>query len=58
VPRPFEPSDFDKQNFIATLISAGSDKEFGADPYGANSEDAGSDNVVGYRLRRETAQGN
>lgn len=49
---------FDDKNFIPTLISAGPDKLFGADVYGANSADDGSDNVVGYRLRREGAQGN
>jgi type II secretory pathway pseudopilin PulG len=50
---------FTPDNFVPTLISAGPDKEFGTDVYGANSADAaGSDNVVGYRLRREGAQGN
>ncbi len=49
---------FPNRNVVPTLISAGPDKLFGADVYGANSADAGSDNVVGYRLRREGAQGN
>jgi prepilin-type N-terminal cleavage/methylation domain-containing protein len=50
--------DFTQDNLVPTLISAGPDKEWGLDIYGANSADAGSDNVVGYRLRREGAQGN
>ncbi|HET6572805.1 MAG TPA: prepilin-type N-terminal cleavage/methylation domain-containing protein [Fimbriiglobus sp.] len=51
-------TQFPNVNFVPTLVSAGPDKEFGADVYGANSGDPGSDNVVGYRLRREGAKGN
>ncbi len=50
--------EWPNRNVVPTLISAGPDKIFGSSIYGADSTDAGSDNVVGYRLRREGAQGN
>jgi type II secretory pathway pseudopilin PulG len=51
-------TDFSTANVVPTLISAGADKEWGLKVYGEDSADAGSDNIVGYRLRREGAQGN
>ncbi len=47
---------FPNENFVPTLVSAGPDKVFGGDIYGA-TDDAGKDNIVGYRLRREGNKG-
>ncbi len=50
------PPQFPNENFVPTLVSAGPDKTFGTDIYGA-TDDAGKDNIVGYRLRREGTKG-
>jgi hypothetical protein len=46
-------------NHIPTAISAGPNKNFGADVYGLapGDTDPGKDNAVSYRLRREGARG-
>ncbi len=44
-------------NVLPTLVSAGANKKFGADPLNITADDS-ADNVLSYRLRREGDRGN